>query len=67
VKRGTRDALRIAGDGGPFQINAIDAGPERELVGRLLRAAAEADEHDVQNAVALLEGLPLPWPNRMKR
>ncbi len=67
MKRSTRDALRIAADGGPFQLNAIDSGNERNLVERLLSALAEAEEHDVQNAIAVLEGNPLPWPNRRKR
>jgi hypothetical protein len=67
MRRGTRDAVRIAADGGPFQLNAIDAGPERGLIERLLRALAEAEEHDVHNAIAILEGQPLPWPNRRKR
>lgn len=67
MKRSTRDAIRIASEDGPFRLNAIDAGVERRTVQALLRALAEAEEHDVHNAIAILEGKPLPWPNRRKR
>jgi hypothetical protein len=55
MTRTTRDALRIAADGGPFQLNAIDLAGERELVRRLLRAAAEADEGLLRKTVERLE------------
>ncbi len=67
MKRSTRDAIRIAADGGPFQLNTIDAGRERDTFRDLLRAYAEADELDVDNAIAVLEGRSLPWPERRKR